>query len=333
MPDTVTGFQVKAIYVVPSDGTDHSYDTNGVITSVLNDGLAYLRSQLGLEVQIDSTFRGYDIGYMKSSKSSQYFLSTAGSYSQLLAESLVLDTPGANRKNYIFFVDTDTVINPGYCGEAPRPGMAAVVAIGLAECGKPTNHFNNYASQTWVHELFHNFGVGHVPDLCDLMTGGQIVEGPLCPSLQLHTIDAKRNMYVGKDTYGADISRLRVWKGSTENKNLIADCLVAPTGKVGPDGLQFSYCPIGKQIVGPVSFCWNNVTSMALEQLVNGAWVSVGPGTPKSQPWGDRIVWKCSDASYFAPSIEMTVDTPGAVRYRWLINGDAKEEMKIIWVA
>lgn len=333
LPDTLNGFQVKAIYVVPSDGTDNSYDTNGLITSVLNDGQAYLREELGLEVQIDSTASGYDIGFLKSSKSSQYFLSTTGSYSELLRESNVLESPGSNRKNYIFFIDTDTVIGPGFCGEAPRPGMVAVVAIGLAECGKRTNHFNNYASQTWVHELFHNFGLSHVPDICDLMTSGQLIDGPACPALQRHTIDAKRNLYVGKDTYGVDIARLRVWKGSTENANLIADCLVTPTGQVGADGLKFSYCPTGTQIIGPATFCWTNVQSVALEQLVNGAWVSVGVGQSKVRPWGDRIDWRCESAGFIAPSIVMTMNTPGSVRYRWLINGKAEEEMRIIWVA
>lgn len=333
LPDTVSGFQIKAIYVVPSDGTDHSYDINGVISSVLDDGEAYLRDQLGLEIPIDSKSSGYDIGFLKSSKSSQYFLSTAGSYAELLRESQVMDAPGTNRKNYIFFVDTDTIISPGYCGEAPRPGIVAIVAIGLAECGKQTNYFSNYASQTWVHEIFHNFGVSHVPDLCDIMTSGQIVDGPLCPAGQLHTIDAKRNMYVGKDTYGTDISRLRVWKGSTDNKSLIADCLVTPTNQAGSDGLNFSYCPTGAQTIGPAAYCWTNVTSVSLEQLVNGAWVPVGVGTSKSLPWGERVDWRCGSAGSTAPSIGIIVDTPGVIRYRWLVNGNVAEEMKIIWVA
>jgi hypothetical protein len=333
LPDAVSGFQIKAIYVVPSDGTDHAYDTNGTLKSVLDDGLSYLKDQLGLQIPIDSTATGYDIGFMKSTKSSQYFLTTSGSYAELLKESAVLNAPGSNRKNYIFFVDTDTIIDSGYCGEAPRPGMVAVVAIGLAECGKQTNHFSNYASQTWVHEIFHNFGVGHVADSCDVMTGGQTTDGPTCPVGELHTIDVKRNMYVGADIYGADISRLRVWTGYTSDMNLLADCIVTPTNAPGPNGYQFSYCPTGTQTIGPASFCWTNVDSVSLEQLVNGTWVSLGAGQASVQPWGTRVDWKCGTAGYSAPSIQLTVNSPGTVRYRWLINGRVGEEMEIVWVA
>ena len=69
-----------------------------------------------------------------------------------------------------------------------------------------------------------------MPDICDLMTSGQLVNGPACPALQKHTIDAKRNLYFGKDTYGVDTARLRVWKGSTDNSNLIAEGNITKTG-------------------------------------------------------------------------------------------------------
>lgn len=332
LPDTVVGFQVKAIYVVPSDGTDNSYDINGEITMVLNDGLAYLRDQLEQEIQIDSTAKGFDIGFLRSSKPSSYFLSTPGSFAHLLSESKVLEAPGSNRKNYIFFVDTDTIIDSGYCGEAPRPGMVAVVAIGRGECGKQTNFFTNYASQTWVHEIFHNFGVDHVPDSCDLMTSGEVADGPTCPPGQLHTIDVNRNIYVGASTHGADITKLRIWKGFTENKGMIADCAVTPTNEVDSEGFKFSYCPTGVQTIGPASYCWTNVESVSLEHLVGGSWVSLGVGTTATQPWGERVDWKCKGSDFSAPTIQISVDLPGVVRYRWVVNGKVAEEMKIIWV-
>ncbi|MBC7463140.1 MAG: hypothetical protein H7227_02650 [Actinobacteria bacterium] len=332
LPDTLIGFQVKAIYVVPADGTDHRYDINGEITKVLDDGLAYLRDQLGQEVQIDSTSTGYDIGFLRSGKPSSYFLNTPGSYADLLRESKVLETPGTNRKNYVFFVDTDTVTGSSYCGEAPRPGMVAVVAIGMSQCGKQTNFFSNHASQTWIHEIFHNFGVGHVADACDLMTSGQETDGSTCRPEQLHTIDANRSMYIGASVSGVDVSKLRIWKGFTGNKELIADCYVTPTNSVNADGFKFSYCPTGVQMIGPASYCWTNVESVSLEQLVNGAWISVGIGRPLIQPWGERVDWKCKGTGFFAPSIQLSVDSPGIIHYRWVINGKVAEEMKIIWV-
>ncbi|MBI3430301.1 MAG: hypothetical protein HY050_09685, partial [Actinobacteria bacterium] len=68
LPDQISGFQVKAIYVVPSDGVDNSYDTNGRIASFLTEGTDFLRSELGLTIPIDSTTTGFDITFLKSSK-------------------------------------------------------------------------------------------------------------------------------------------------------------------------------------------------------------------------------------------------------------------------
>ncbi len=186
----------------------------------------FLKSQLGQTIPIDRTTSGYDISYLKSSQPSSYFLENTGTYAELLDESKLLDSPGLNRKDYIFFVQTDTVIAPGYCGEAPTPGITAVVAIGVGECGKQTAFFKNYASQTWVHELFHNFGVEHVPDPCDLMTSGVGADGSTCPPNQSFTIDIDGKFYFGSSAYGQDIAKLRVWEGYTADQSLQADCIV-----------------------------------------------------------------------------------------------------------
>ena len=65
-PDSLTGYQIKAIYVVPSDGTDRSYDTNGYIASILREGNAFIKSQIGLEYQIDSVGNDYDIQFLEA---------------------------------------------------------------------------------------------------------------------------------------------------------------------------------------------------------------------------------------------------------------------------
>ena len=333
LPDAVTGFQVKAIYVVPSDGADNSYDINGVIVNVLKAGNRYVEEELGLTFPIDSTATGYDIAFIRSSKPSSYFLNTSGSYAELIRESKFLESPGANRKNYIFFVDTETVVGSAYCGQAPRPGIAAVVAIGKNECGNQSLFFENFASQTWIHELIHNLGVAHVLDSCDLMTSGQAEDGPSCPVNQRLSIDRLRKQYVQGSEFGTDITKLRVWSGFTSDKKLIANCFVTPTNEVSPsDGLQFAYCPTGKQIIGPAQFCWMFIDDTSLEELVNGNWLSVGVGTGQYQPWGSAVDWKCGSPAYRAPSIELTVNTPGSRRYRWIVNGKVAEEMKIFWM-
>ena len=130
--DAVTGFQLKAIYVVPSDGTDHSYDTNGYIAGILDEGNVYLHSQLGLQIPVDKTGVGYDIQYLKSNLPTSYFLTASDLTEKLLAESHDLENPGINRKDYIFFVDVGLLVDGKACGIGITPGMSAVVAIGEA---------------------------------------------------------------------------------------------------------------------------------------------------------------------------------------------------------
>ncbi len=98
------------------------------------------------------------------------------------------------------------------------------------------------------------------------------------------------------------------------------------------DGLRYAYCPTGTQTVGPVQFCWSFIQADSLEELVNGAWVSLGAASSAIEPWGSRVDWKCGAASYLAPTKEITVMTAGVRHYRWVINGEVKEEFKIIWV-
>jgi len=330
--DSISGFQLKPIYVVPSDGIDHSYDINGVLDEVLKDGTTYLKEELGLTFPIDSTADGYDIMYLQSSKASEYFLNSAGSYKELLKESGLLNTPSINRKEYVFFVDTKTIVGSSFCGEAGLPGISAVVAIGLEECGKKTAFFDNYAAQTWVHEVFHNLGVPHVPSSCDLMFSGQSADGAPCPANQRASIDIKRSMYVGANANGQDLLKLRVWDGYTSNQDLYADCwLSTVNGVPRSDGISYALCPTGIQSIGPFTYCWDRINSASIEERINGVWTSLGSGNSWNSPWGPRVSWQCLDAAYVAPWKSLTVTTPGLRHYRWIVNGTVTEEFNIIW--
>ena len=340
LPDTVSGFQVKPIYVVPSDGTDNSYDTNGYIAGILDEGNNYLKGQIGLTVPIDRTADGYDIQYLHSQYSTSYLQSHADAPEAtsdgylLLSELKAMENPGNNRKDYIFFIDV-----PGFggtlCGMADRPGMVAVVALqnisDINICRGPSApYFNNYSSKTWVHELLHNFGVMHtVDDPCDLMAGQPETPGT-CTSSMRWTMDKERTRYVGASAQGQDITKLRVWTGYTDNQNLQADCLLEPVPR--HDAIHYAYCPTGSQAIGALTYCWSVIDSVSLEELVNGVWISLGTGSYFNQPWGSRVSWKCNDSNYTAPWKEITVDTPGIRHYRWVINGQPKEELNVIWV-
>ena len=338
-PDSVTGFQLKPIYVVPSDGVDHSYDKNGYISSMLDEGNVFLNAQLGLTIPIDKNATGYDIQYLKSKYSTAYIQSAfpdngQGITDNLLAEINPLLNPGLNRKDFIFFVDVNGLNAGSACGTGQLPGIAAVVSIGKGfdatgqTCTGKSHGFNNFATHTWVHELFHNFGVNHtLNDPCDLMVGAESVG--TCASSSPLTIDKNRSRYVKSAVQGADILQARVWSGQTDNLALAAGCSVDPVPAA--DGTHYAYCPIGTQTIGPFTYCLSPFLLVTLEELVDGAWKPLGAGTASSSPWGPTILMTC-DAGAKGPQKELTVTTPGTINYRWVTAGLPPDPFKVIWV-
>ena len=336
-PDTATGFQLKAIYVVPSDGTDHSYDTNGYIASILDESNSYLKEQLGLQLQVDRTTLGYDVEILKSNITTAEMMHSTDLLGHLLGELKVFDDPGNNRKNYTFLVDVPSLKDGTACGYGRQPGMVSIVAIGTSgtsgtTCSGPARTFQNYASLTLVHENFHNFGVGHFNDSCDLMGSP-----PTCQADQRPTIDKERTRYVGASAMGVgdtvlsqDLLKLNVWEGYTTRTDMQADCALDPGVRL--DGLHFAYCPTGTQKIGALTYCQSFITSDSLEENINGSWISIGAGNSTNQPWGTRVSWKCDVSSYVAPSKQLTVTTPGVHHYRWIVNGSVSEYFNVIWV-
>jgi len=331
--DVVTGFQVKAIYVVPSDGIDHSYDTNGYIAGILDEGNKYLNAQLGLQIPIDKDAVGYDIQYMKSNLTTAYLQTANDLTDKLLAESMALENPGVNRKDYIFFIDVRILVDGKACGIGNTPGISAVVAIGEGAdatgvgCTGKSLSFDNYAAKSWPHELFHNFGVKHTLDTpCDLMTGAETPGS--CPTNEKITIDKEHSRYVRSSLQGQDILKLRVWEGYTDRQDLQANCSLNPVPRA--DGFNYAYCPTGNQTIGALRYCWSSIYSVSLEEFINGSWISLGTGSHYSDPWGPEVVWKCTSGS--APWKELTVTTPGISLYRWIVNGKEAEQFKVIWV-
>lgn len=327
-PDTINGFQVKAIYVVPSDGIDHSFDTNGYIAGILDEGNAYLRAQIGLQVPIDKSVSGYDIAFMKTKFSTSYLLSASNLDDDLLLESTLLENPGVNRKDYIFFIGVNYVWNSQFCGYAGKPGMSAVVAVG-PDCTGSSRNFKDYASSTWVHELIHNFGVDHTADNpCDFMRGYPETL-TTCPQGSSLTLDKERIRYIGSSNQGQDILKLPVWEGYT-NKDYWSRCYLNPVPRA--DGFKYAYCPTGTQTIGALTYCWQSYNSVGLEEFVDGGWRSLGAGSHYTDPWGPNVVWRCNDAGYSAPWKQLTVTSPGISLYRWMRNGVESEQFKVIWV-
>jgi hypothetical protein len=331
LPDILTGYQIKPIYVLPSDSSDRFLDQNGDIASYLTEGREYMRQQLGRTVQVDLNSSGYDILFFRSRYTKTELMGMTYNASTVLEEIGLLNNPGPNRKEYMLFIDVP-YFDDGtvYCGRAQRPGLTAVVAVGLGgtpgggSCNASSRNLKSYATHIWVHEFFHNLGVQHTEDsTCDLMRGSGGCSADW-------TIDKERTRYVNSDSQGVDIMSLRIWEGSLDNLNLKSNCLLPYSRISRSDGQRYAYCGIGSQQVGALQYCWSSLRTVELQQLVGSNWVTLGMGGVSSSPWGSNVSWECNN--YSAATKVITVMTPGVQRYRWVVNSSSIEEFTIIWV-
>jgi predicted Zn-dependent protease len=332
-PDSLIGFQIKAIYVVPSDGLDNKYDVNGFLAAALTEGNRELKNEIGYELQIDSIDNEYDIQFFRSSYPSSHFLNASSVGDDLMRELKMVDKLGQNRKNYVFFIDVDGFKYDAACGYAARPGFYSVVAVGTprdskaGSCVGKSRQLTNYVSHTWVHEVFHNFGVEHgYDDACDLMRGSN--SGRCDGNWR---IDKDRNRYVNSNKQGVNVLSLRVWKGYTSDQNLRASCILGYSYLPRSDGMRYASCPTGTEVIGALTYCWSSIRSAELQVYRDQRWVSLGQGKVFNQPWGSDIDWKCDNSSYVAPWMQLTVTTPGIQRYRWMVNDREAEQFQIIW--
>ena len=319
--DSFSGFQIHPIYVVPADATDRQLDINGGIAALLDEGNAFLKREIGATLPIDSTTSGYDIDFMKSKYSAQSIMDMKPSQLKYMMNELMpFNTPSANRKDYVFFIDVPA-LNSNYCGWADMPGLAAVVALGgpadtKHKCSGTGGGLKDYASKTWVHEVFHNLGVAHTPTVCDLMyVGSTTCTGNF-------RIDAARKLYVdATSSYGPDVLSERVWTEQTSSGALSSPCYVNLDDYLRNDSVPFAYCPTGTVLVGDHIACYDKLlTSATLQKLVDGAWVEVGPGVIVSKPWGDAVDFSCSGTYPVGPSASVTQTTPATIRFRWQIS-------------
>ena len=219
--------------------------------------------------------------------------------------------------------------NDKACGYASQPGLHSVNVVGPSNsatysCAGKSLNLDNYGSHLWVHESFHNLGVGHTTDdSCDTMRGSGS-----CSSTW--TIDKERKRYVGSDAQGVNILTLRIWKGYTTDQSLRASCTVWTNRFPRADGLRYAVCPTGKQVIGALTYCWSSIRSVDLQVWRNNSWESLGEGNHYREPWGKHVDWRC-DSTSTAPWKEITVTTPGIQKYRWMINGSEGEVFNIIW--
>lgn len=331
-PDVYSGYQIKPVYVLPNDGFDHEYDLNGYLTQILDEGNNFLFNQIGLKYQIDRTTSGYDIQFLRSKMSKSQMLSASNLGNDLYRELNLIENPSLNRKEYVFFLDVESLRNGAACGYASMPGFLSVVALGsgLASnggCSGSSGQFKNYVSLAWVHESFHSLGVDHNnEDSCDLMRG-------VASFCSIYSIDKTKTKYVGSEASGANVIGMRIWASNQQDLNSRANCQLAYSYLPSNDGTRYALCPTGSQQIGALNYCWSAISTVELQVLQNNSWQSVGSGSASNSPWGKYLRWQCTNTSNVAPTITVYVSEPGVKTYRWLVDGRVAEQFKIYWQA
>jgi hypothetical protein len=116
-PDAVVGFQIKPIYLKPSDAVDTQVDTNGTITASLIEGQDMLQAKLGLAFEVDRRSDGvFDIGFIDSPLTKAQIRDIVGNGGNLskLLQGTPFQRPTENRKIYSIFVELPSVND--FCG-------------------------------------------------------------------------------------------------------------------------------------------------------------------------------------------------------------------------
>lgn len=212
--DEKPGYQVHMMYLLPFDGIDRAFDTNGTIAGSITSAMTWLATQTGgKKFRIDTYSNGQpDITFLRTRRTNAQLVA-AGNFvrDRLEAEMFVRDFNATNKLYLLFYEGGSTVT----CGQAPVPPSlhGNVVAIYLQ--GTPPNsaacNTNPIATATQppgyiefigLHEVMHALGavptcarnytaIGHTSDSpMDLMYAGNL---PWAPSV----LDVGRDDYYG----------------------------------------------------------------------------------------------------------------------------------------
>lgn len=313
--DAIAGFQIKAVYLLPSDAEDKHDDTNGTIARMLNEANATLSATVGRTFAIDTANKAYDILFIRSSHNTAYFTENPADPTAIGMSARLLSQPGSNRKNFVFFVPVGNFKAGESCGTATMGVPVSMIAY--------TGQCKAQRSNTVIHEIFHNLGVNHVSVECDVMsTTGGCGANP--------RVDEKHTLYWGASSAGVDISTLRVWAGMTSRTSgKIGHCVVfanhLPTGVS-----RFATCPTGKQTIGDLDACWSGVRSTQLQQFLGGSWRTVANGKLVSNSWSVPSWVNCGSGNG-GQSATVTELSAGKHIYRWVTNGRAQKQFVVYW--
>lgn len=334
LPDAQQGFQIKPVYLLPADVRDTSADTDGTIADLLTEGNKFLKSQIGREFVIDTNSSGeYDIAFMRTKLTTDELNGSDFIDSdKLLTDSKLVTADTRNRKIYVFFTPIDSG-DGNYCGFADVPGFANLSFFGKdtegGGCGGPSNGMSSYAVMTWIHEVFHNLGVDHTAEPCDLMYSVE-EDGIDCGWADTVTIDTSHSLYFGSDLYGADLAKSAVWRDDNSASSAARVCnFMLPN----EDSSKFdrALCPVGATRIGSVDWCWpDKKLTASLQEFVKNKWITVAKGKPSNNSWNTEVLGSCKKT--FEPYALVKVSTPKSTKYRWVVYGKAQRAFAVTWL-
>lgn len=159
-PDDVAGAQVHLLYVLPSDGTDRSFDVNGTIVTTVETVQQWLAAQTGgRRLRIDTVGGLQDLTFLRlSATEAQLAASPEGIAARLDAELAAQGFADA-LKLYVVYYDATA---PGPCSREIHGGAAPRTLFVLGQCAhvsfpEVASPELRIASAEWhfIHDLLH----------------------------------------------------------------------------------------------------------------------------------------------------------------------------------
>jgi len=185
-PDDTPGNQVHVMYVLPSDGVDRSFDSDGTISGAVQWARNWFVDQTGgrRRVRFD-TFRGeLDITFLRTDRSDAQYVSMGVRIRDAVAADIVAAGFTDTTKIYSVFFGGGSPRSGGSipCGQGAQPGnMSAVYLACLLERTDvqgliPVHGLSKILGMVSIHEIFHNLGA--VPDCAPHVASAHASDDP-----------------------------------------------------------------------------------------------------------------------------------------------------------
>ena len=185
-PDDVTGPQVHALYVLPSDGVDRALDTNGVIAASIANWQRWVRAQtFNNGIRLDTTAGELDVTFVRLGKTDAQLASRGLALRDALEDELrAKGLVRAGRVYATYYDGSSTAACGGGAWPPKLPGAVAALYLRAtygpgAVCYQPERSRDELQIMDFamLHEVLHT--VGFVPSCAPNHTrDGHVSDSP-----------------------------------------------------------------------------------------------------------------------------------------------------------